>query len=391
MVFNWEMGRQLSGITNGSNNISYNNISYKYNENGIRTSKTVNGVTTKYTLVDDRITYQTDGTTSMYYRYDSSNSLIGFEYTKGGVTTDYYYVKNLQGDIIGILDKDGNSVVEYSYDAWGKLQSVTGSLASTVGQDNAFRYRGYYYDVETGFFYVGSRYYDPNTCRFLNADEPAMLGLSATSPIGANLFAYCNNNPVMYYDPDGLNPIVIAGIAITAGELMAIAAMLVFSFSYIFNIGGFRTKINKAVGWAINSFITSATSIYNAYPKIGRWAAGVIASLVSGYAAKTAGNALPGIASKYGNFKCKEAANAMKKELIKRNQHGAVITITFVGGRGYIWSESKQKVISENGIHVGILYKGRVYDNVHPFGLTKQKWINDFSGTGIRNITEIPF
>jgi len=117
MVFNWEMRRQLSGITNGSNNISY-----KYNENGIRTSKTVNGVTTKYTLVDDRITYQTDGTTSMYYRYDSSNSLIGFEYTKGGVTTDYYYVKNLQGgyhchcsNAKGILDKDGNSVVEYSY------------------------------------------------------------------------------------------------------------------------------------------------------------------------------------------------------------------------------------------------------------------------------------
>lgn len=118
-------------------------------------------------------------------------------------------------------------------------------------------------------------------------------------------------------------------------------------------------------------------------------AAGVIASLVSSYSSETAENALSGIAGKYENLRCKEAANEMKKELIKRNQHGSVIT--FTGGRGYILSESKNKVISENGIHVGILYKGRVYDNVPPFGLTKQQWINDYSGTGIKKVTEIPF
>ena len=69
---------------------------------------------------------------------------------------------------------------------------------------NPMRYRGYYVDNETGFFYVGSRYYDPNTCRFLNADEPAMLGLSTNNLVSANLFAYCNNNPVMYSDPTGM-------------------------------------------------------------------------------------------------------------------------------------------------------------------------------------------
>jgi len=81
MNFTWEMGRQLASLTIGSNTISY-----KYNENGIRTSKTVNGVTTKYTLANDKITYQTDGITSMYFRYDSADSLIGFEYIKNCIT-----------------------------------------------------------------------------------------------------------------------------------------------------------------------------------------------------------------------------------------------------------------------------------------------------------------
>ena len=83
MAFEWEMGRQLAGITNGNTTISY-----KYNENGIRTNKTVNGVTTEYTLVDGRITYQTDGNTSMYFRYDGDDELIGFEYTVNGVTNE---------------------------------------------------------------------------------------------------------------------------------------------------------------------------------------------------------------------------------------------------------------------------------------------------------------
>ena len=173
MSFEWEMGRQLAGITNGNTTISYT-----YNEEGIRTSKTVNGVTTEYTLVDGRITYQTDGTTSMYFRYDGDDELIGFEYTVNGVTNEYYYVKNLQGDIIDILDNNGNVVVSYEYDAWGKNLSVSGSLACTVGQANPFGYRGYYYDNESGFYYLQSRYYDAGVRRFINADDVMMLGIS---------------------------------------------------------------------------------------------------------------------------------------------------------------------------------------------------------------------
>ena len=83
----------------------------------------------------------------------------------------YYYVKNLQGDIIGNLDSAGSQVVEYVYESWGEFAASYGSMAATLGELNPFRYRGYYYDAESGLYYLRSRYYDPETFRFLNADS----------------------------------------------------------------------------------------------------------------------------------------------------------------------------------------------------------------------------
>jgi len=131
----------------------------------------------------------------MHYFYDDTG-VAGFEYN--GV--DYYFLKNLQGDIIEILNSNGQSVVQYAYDAWGKVISVTGAMKDSVGQYNPFRYRGYYYDTETGLYYLNSRYYDPEVCRFVNAD--GIIGANGGIQ-GFNLFAYCNNNPVMYMDAFG--------------------------------------------------------------------------------------------------------------------------------------------------------------------------------------------
>ena len=89
------------------------------------------------------------------FLYDDTGSLLGFLYDG----ESYYYVKNLQGDITGILDSDGNMVVEYEYDAWGKVELVSGTMSSTLGHLNPFRYRGYYYDGESGLYYLNSRYY----------------------------------------------------------------------------------------------------------------------------------------------------------------------------------------------------------------------------------------
>ena len=123
--------------------------------------------------------------------------LLGFSYNGA----KYYYIRNLQSDIIGILDNSGNQVVSYTYDSWGKLLSIEGNAKDTIGVQNPFRYRGYYYDTETGFYYLNSRYYDPMVGRFLNADSvvPDVGG----NIKGYNVFAYCYNNPVNSSDYTG--------------------------------------------------------------------------------------------------------------------------------------------------------------------------------------------
>ena len=92
------------------------------------------------------------------------------EWNNGVTTAKYAYIQDLQGDIVGIVDGNGTEVVKYTYDAWGKLLSTTGSLAATLGTIQPFRYRGYVYDVETGLYYLRSRYYNPNWQRFVNED-----------------------------------------------------------------------------------------------------------------------------------------------------------------------------------------------------------------------------
>ncbi|MGH4120258.1 RHS repeat-associated core domain-containing protein [Clostridium sp.] len=196
----WEEGRQLKSIIGNGKNISY-----KYNDAGIRTVKTVDGVTTKYYLLGSMVIHETNLTDIIYYTYGSSGSLVSMNLN--GV--EYYYIRNVQGDIIGLYDKTGTQVVGYIYDTWGKLISITGTLASSVGVKNPYRYRGYRYDTETGLYYLQSRYYNPSWGRFLNPD--ITVG-SVGELTGANGFAYCKNNPTTLKDPSGFRPIYTAGV-----------------------------------------------------------------------------------------------------------------------------------------------------------------------------------
>jgi RHS repeat-associated protein len=122
--------------------------------------------------------------------------------------TTYYYQRNGQGDIIGMYNSSGTKVVSYTYDVWGKLLTTSGSLASTLGENNPLRYRGYYYDNETGFYYLQSRYYDPTTGRFISPDVLVSTGQGV---LGHNMYAYCLNNPVNMSDESGYiaKPIVV--------------------------------------------------------------------------------------------------------------------------------------------------------------------------------------
>ena len=119
----------------------------------------------------------------------------------------YYYAYNAQGDVIGLYSVNENGYfvpqVYYTYDAWGKVLSITGNMADTLGQQNPFRYRGYYYDSETQFYYLNSRYYDPEVGRFINADDPEIIDGGNDHILENNLFAYCFNDPVNMTDDTG--------------------------------------------------------------------------------------------------------------------------------------------------------------------------------------------
>ena len=201
----WERGRKLSSYTKADGTA----ITYKYDANGIRTQKTVAGVTTDYFLQGSTIVAQKTGNNVIWYYFDGDGTRDAIEYN-GNV---YYYMYNPQGDVIGLFDDDLNVVVEYAYDSWGNLVSMTGSLASTLGQDNPFRYRGYYYDSETGMYYLNSRYYHPQIGRFINADGYVQTGQGL---LDKNMFAYCGNNPVNYVDPDGDFPWAIVAFIVAA-------------------------------------------------------------------------------------------------------------------------------------------------------------------------------
>ena len=187
--FTWQNGRQLAGISKDGAELA----SYTHNAEGLRTSKTVNGVTTDYYWLNGTLQRQKTGEESILFLYDENGNAYGFITKNGTGESTYYYEFNVQGDIIGIIDSTGTKVVEYIYGAWGDILTVTGILADTIGQMNPLRYRGYYYDAETGLYYVSSRYYDAETYRWINADTITDGGAGI---LGNNLFIYAANNPV---------------------------------------------------------------------------------------------------------------------------------------------------------------------------------------------------
>ena len=193
-TYTWQNGRQLqkmqkSGVT----------AEFVYNADGLRVQKTVNGVVTKYTLHGKNVVHMTSVTDELHFFYDAQNRPAVVVYNG----TAYAYVKSLQGDIVAILDENGNTVVSYGYDAWGAPLWCTGELAETLGKVQPFRYRGYVFDEETGFYYVSSRYYDPEIGRFISPDTTDVLTATPMGLTDKNLYAYCDNNPVVRVDHGG--------------------------------------------------------------------------------------------------------------------------------------------------------------------------------------------
>ena len=189
-TYTWQHGRQLAGMSKTGTNIAYG-----YDSDGKRISKTVNGTAYNYHYLGDQLVELTWGSNKLHFTYDSTGPL-SVNYNG----TEYFYVKNAQGDVTGLVSASGTRVVTYTYDAWGNPLATTGSMATTLGAQNPLRYRGYVYDTETGLYYLQSRYYNPGWGRFIGADNQLSTGGDLT---GMNLFAYCGNNPVNRVDPSG--------------------------------------------------------------------------------------------------------------------------------------------------------------------------------------------
>ena len=219
MTITWQNGRELATLTKDGKTISYS-----YNADGIRTEKNNNGVVTKYFYdSNNNLISLICGDIQLVFYYDADGQADSFTVYSGNTATRYYYVKNLQGDITKIMTADGAVVANYYYDAYGEILSITDADgdqitdASSVAFLNPLRYRGYVYDDDTGFYYLQSRYYDPITKRFINADDVFYLGVSGNIT-GYNLFSYCCNNPVNCVDKTGyvVTPANVIGAVIGA-------------------------------------------------------------------------------------------------------------------------------------------------------------------------------
>ena len=222
----WTQGKRLASMNSGDGG---NTLMFTYDESGMRLSKLdfAGNKNHKYTIAGDKLTGERcenmDGSVlyTTQFVYDSAGEAVSMVYN--GV--EYYFVRNGQRDVVGLIDGNGNIVVNYTYDSWGKLLKVEGN--TELGYRNPLRYRGYIADDETGLYYVGSRYYDPVVGRWISADDVAFVGLEKNLQ-SYNVYGYCLNNPITRFDDNGKWSLpnwakialgvtaIVAGVVVTA-------------------------------------------------------------------------------------------------------------------------------------------------------------------------------
>lgn len=303
----------------------YKDIEFTYNINHIRTKKKALDKEIEYVLdgskiIKEKRTYYTTRVESILeegsrietyeeeieYIY-SKQGIIGFDYIKAGNKKRYYYNKNILGDILEIYNEEGKLVGKYQYDGYGnqKIEKDIDSIASI----NPIRYRGYYYDIETGLYYLNSRYYDAEVSRFINMDSIEYMNPEVIN--GLNLYAYCMNNPVMGYDPNG---------AFDWGKFwMCVGSVIAIGVGIAFCAAGFGSilggvLLGAGAGSLINGFVTEASG--------GSFTAGWVGGAISG--------ALCGVGAGLGGLAFSAAFNAVNFACLGNLVLG--VGISFAGG-----------------------------------------------------------
>lgn len=265
----------------GGRMMSFDDNTYVYDASGERVSKVANGVETKYLIVAGKVV-----------RSVTSGNVTDFFYDNYGISSikyngvSYFMRKNILGDVTHIYDTVGNLRAQYVYDAWGnhKVLDANGledTNQSSIGNINPIRYRGYFYDVETKLYYLKTRYYDPETGRFISADDTQFLEPNTVN--GLNLYSYCGNNPVMNVDPNGQS-ITLAILGIVFGTVMGGV------FGGLSEMAAGGSFPNGFCGGLVNGFISTVGlalggALYAICPPLGLVVAGfagVAGSIVGG-------------------------------------------------------------------------------------------------------------
>lgn len=231
---------------------------YEYNEQGLRTKKDWYGspnITSSYYYDGDRLVTEVRNSDRLDFLYDEAGLLYGFILNNA---SKYFYVRDILQNILGIIDESGTLVVQYDYNAFGKILSVTDTSGLSIGELNPFRYKGYYYDSEIEMYYCVSRYYNPILCRWLVPDSIRYLDCSSIN--GMNLYCYCMNNPIMYVDKKGhiskeaawviSGILIVAGIAMCATGFLGILGGIFLSAGVNSLLNGYINEANGGEFWA---------------------------------------------------------------------------------------------------------------------------------------------
>ena len=226
----WGEGRRLKKVS-----LSWGTVDFAYDSDGKRVKKISGNTETKYYYNGSilsglvRTTAGSTGTTktTVQFVYDAEGKPFMLRFNG---KTDYFYLYNGLGDVVGLVDSSNQVVVRYQYNSWGKVTSTQDTSGVSLATLNPFRYRKYVYDPETGLYCLGSRYYDPEVGRFVNADDTDVIFAKPQELGSKNLYAYCDNNPVAREDYAGEFPIpCIVG---------AVVGAVVSGFSYVLSSGG---------------------------------------------------------------------------------------------------------------------------------------------------------
>lgn len=243
--------------------------------------------TSEYVYANGQLAYEKRGDSELYFFYDGLGHLAAIRYYEDAASDTYtqcYVATNMAGDVLNLIDGNGNIIAKYAYDAWGNVISVKDGDSNDITDEehialvNPILYRGYYYDKETKFYYLQSRYYDPAIGRFINAD--AIISGVGGIVLGNNMFAYCLNNPVMFLDATGLAP---------EWWQWALSGTM-FVVGIVFIATGFGGAIGGSLICAgANSIINSYVVESNGGSSVAGWVGGMITGTFCGLGAGYAG------------------------------------------------------------------------------------------------------